>query len=162
MNMGENCPSGEVRGLLSFGEVEARLVEAMQLCWQGEGGRWPFASDGPWHLVQRELYGPDVDKDAPLPRLPLSRAQMARRDEAIGWLAHAPEEHRRLIVLAVRELAKPGTKRVPWRALLPKMGLTLGADGLRMRYERALGEVCRCVNRRNARDMTGQANNRRD
>ena len=27
--------------LLSFADVEERLVEAMRLCWQDEGGVWP-------------------------------------------------------------------------------------------------------------------------
>ena len=135
-----------IEGVIGYDDVQARLVEAMQLCWQSEGGRWPFAGDGPWHLVTRELYGPDVDKDAPLPRLPLTRAQVARRDEAIGWLALVPERDRRLVVLAVRELAK-GSKRVPWRVLLPKMGLALGAAGLSRRYERALGALTQRLNR---------------
>lgn len=137
--------------LLSFDDVQARLVEAMLFCWQSEGGNWPFAKDGPWNLVTRELYGPDVDKDAPLPRLPLSRAQMARRDQAIAWLAYAPEVDRRLVVLAVRELAK-GVQRVPWLRLRKAMGMRLGAGGLQRRYDKAVGTIVRAVNARISAD----------
>lgn len=145
--VGEASTAGSV---LSFADIEGRLIEAMQLCWQSEGGNWPYASDGPWHLVTRELYGPDVDKDAPLRKLPLTRAQVARRDEAIGWLALAPEADRRLIVLAVAERAK-GAAQVPWRKLLRKMGLPLGAGGLSWRYSKAMGVMVQRVNRGRAR-----------
>lgn len=144
---GSICEEASNAGsILSFADIEARLIEAMQFCWQSEGGRWPFASDGPWHLVTRELYGPDVDKDAPLRKLPLTRVQVAARDEAIGWLALAPDADRRLIVLAVAELAR-GKARVPWRKLLREMGLSLGAGGLARRYSKAVTVMVQRVNR---------------
>tara|TARA_B100000678_G_C18163575_1_gene484135 strand:+ start:195 stop:626 length:432 start_codon:yes stop_codon:yes gene_type:complete len=133
--------------LLSFAEVEDRLVEAMRLCWQDEGGAWPFAGDGPWSLIRKEWWDWDARDAKALPRMPMSRAQMARRDEAVGWLALVAEKDRRLVVLAVRELAK-GKSQVPWRDLLAPMGKVRGADGLRMRYGRALNKLSVRINAR--------------
>lgn len=133
----------------TFDMVEERLVETVHLWRRSPGdGRSPFATDGPWELVKREVYGPDVDKDAPLPRLPLRRSEVAARDEASGWLLIVPERDRRLVVLAVTELAK-GAAQVPWMRLRRPMGLKLGADGLRKRYTRAIQAICQRLNARN-------------
>jgi hypothetical protein len=135
-------------GLLwTFDMVEERLIETMDL-WRRSpgGGGWPFASDGPWHLVKAELYGPDVDKDAPLRPLPLRVAEVEQRDETSGWLLWiADESTRRLVVLAVTKLAK-GHKQVPWKELLRPMGVRFGAHGLRKRYGRALSTICARLN----------------
>lgn len=138
--------------ILTFAEVEARLVAAIEL-WRRSpgGGRWPFASDAPWHLMTRETRLGDYDArggdlEAPPPRmLPLSIAEVAMRDQASAWLALIDERDRRLVVLAVTELAR-GAQRVPWNKLRRAMGLMLGAGGLARRYERAIGGVCRAVN----------------
>jgi hypothetical protein len=129
----------------SFAEVEARLVEALQFQWRLEGGRWSFASDGPWHLIVRDWWDWAAHEDKPVPRIPLSREQMARMEEASAWLAHAPERDRKLVVLAIMALAA-GRKVVPYRALLKPMGLTMGADGLRKRYGRAITCICNALN----------------
>jgi hypothetical protein len=133
-------------GLMTFGDVEDRLVEAMQLQWRTEGGRWPFASDGPWHLIRKEWSDWDARDAKPTPRTPLSRSEQARLNEAMGWLAMVPGDfERRLIVVAVTRLAA-GDKQVPWRRLLAVMGLARGADGLRKRYGRALACLVRMLN----------------
>ena len=132
----------------TFADVEERLIEAMRFWWHVDGGGWPFAADGPWHLIAADKSW-DWDKDrwadALPPKLPLSIEQMKRRDEATAWLLHAPAQDRRLVLLAVRALAA-GRKRVPWRQLLKPMGLKLGADGLRMRYGRAVTCICNALN----------------
>jgi hypothetical protein len=137
--------------LWTFDMVEERLVEAMHL-WRRSpgGGSWPFASDGPWHLVKAELYGPDVDKDAPLRPLPLRMAEVEERDQVSAWLLWVGDRDRRLVVLAVSALAK-GHKQVPWMELRRPMGVALGADGLRMRYGRAIQTICNRLNGGNAR-----------
>ena len=132
----------------SFALVEERLVEALRFWWHVEGAGWPFASDGPWHLIARDdSWDWDNDKwaDALPPKMPLSVDQVRRRDEATAWLRHAPDRDRRLVVLAVTALAA-GRKRVPWRALLKPMGMKRGADGLRMRYGRAVNAICVTLN----------------
>lgn len=125
----------------TFADVEGRLVEAMQFQWRTESGTWGFASDGPWHLIVRDWWDWAAHEERPVPRIPLSREQMARMDEASAWLAHAPERDRKLVVLAVTALAA-GRKVVPWRALLKPMAMARGADGLRMRYGRAINAIC--------------------
>ncbi|MEA3390036.1 MAG: hypothetical protein U9R64_12300 [Pseudomonadota bacterium] len=132
----------------TFKGVEDRLIEAMRMWWHVEGAGWPFASDGPWHLIRDDrTWDWDNDKwaDAPLPKLPLSQEQVRRRDEATAWLRHAPERDRRLVVLGVTALAA-GRKRVPFRALLRPMGKRTGAEGLRKRYSRAVTCICNALN----------------
>ena len=128
-----------------FQAVEAPLVEAMQFQWRTEGGTWGFASDGPWHLIVRDWWDWAAHEDKPVPRIPLSREQLKRMEEASAWLAYAPERDRKLVVLAVTALAA-GRKVVPWRALLKPMQMTRGADGLRMRYGRAVTCICNTLN----------------
>lgn len=143
----ENEGSGAGR-FLTFEAVEARLVEAVRLCWRMPGGHWPFASDGPWHLIQKDWWDWDARDERPIPRDPLSRAETAERDEAVGWLRLIPADaDRRLVVLAVTQLAKGGDRaRVSWLKLLKPMGKTHGADGLRMRYGRVLGALTGRIN----------------
>jgi len=145
----------------TFETVEERLVEAM-LLWKRSpgGGHWPFAGDGPWSLITREtrasagdlammdLWRIEQDErklGGGERALPLTRADVARRDEASEWLAHVPERDRALVVLALGWLAK-GEARVPWMRLKAALGVKFGANGLRMRYERAIAGVAMALN----------------
>lgn len=137
--------------VMSWGEVQERLVEAV-LAWRRmpdrEGG-W-LAVRAYWPDVLREVgHGADGDFDAraAMPRLPLTRGEVAAMEEASGWLAAVPERDRRLVGLALGKLAD-GHAQVPWLELRGAMGVTLGAGGLARRYERAIGAVCRFVNAR--------------
>jgi hypothetical protein len=61
--------------------VQEDLVEVMQMWWRAPGGgKWPFASDGPWHLIRKEWEDWDAREPAPLRRLPLSHRRCARMD----------------------------------------------------------------------------------
>jgi hypothetical protein len=132
-------------------DVEAALVEAWGL-WRRSpgGGRWPFASDGPWHLVQRETRAGDYDArggdgEAPPPREPgLSVAEVAARDRATVLLAMVPERDRRLVCIVIEQLGR-GAARPDWGLVLVKMGMARGKEGLRKRYRRALEDVARRV-----------------
>ena len=142
---GRVCPTP----LWSWASVQDRLVEAAAIQRRMNTGGWPFASDGPWHLIVADRRVWDWEKDGwedlPVPRVPPSREQIERSEEATRWLVHAPDRDRRLIVLAVTALAA-GRKQVPWRALLRPMGLTLGARGLSQRYSRAITAICKALN----------------
>lgn len=134
--------------IITFKDVEQRLVEVMEL-WRrtpGQGRGSPFASDGPWELADRELYGPDVDKDVPLRPAPLTRAEVAERDRVTAWVELAPERDRRLVSLAIVQMSRKGYKSPGFKELLPKMGLRLGADGLRKRYNRAIYKIASELN----------------
>lgn len=139
-------------GGLSWAEVEARLVEAARVWRALESGRWPFASDGPWHMFVRERgdwgwLDERADRWERGARLRPSRAEIGAAEEAVGWLRLVPERDRRLVVLAVTMLAT-GESRVPWRRLLPLMGLKLGEHGLRRRYDRAIQSISQALGNR--------------
>lgn len=135
-------------GLLTFDDVEDRLVEAMALLWQlPDRERGWLKVRAFWPDVRRHNhfgdYG-DMGDDARPPRVPLSRAQMAAMDEALGWLDHVDPDDRRLIGMVLRR--KAGGHQVEWMRLLKPMGVRHGADGLRKRYGRALAAVVKRVN----------------
>jgi hypothetical protein len=142
---------GAGAGFLSYDDVEARLIEAVQLHWRTETCAWPFASDGPWHLILerdlREYTGGQPSSPARMPRIPLGKAEMGRMREAFEWLLLVPDDlDRRIIVLSVTERAK-GPKRVPWQVVARRAGGRHEPDALRMRYIRALGALTQRVNR---------------
>lgn len=140
----------------SFKEVEQRLIEAMHLWRRSPGeGRWPFASDAPWHLLTREVRAgsrdeawrneiDDVRANPQTRSLPLTRAEVAMRDQASDWLKLVEEADRRVVVLAILDQANG--RRVSWLHMLPKVGLRLGADGLRRRYSKAIERITKSLN----------------
>lgn len=156
----ENLPSG-IDDLWTFDAVEDRLIEAMRFAWRDQSGTWPFASDGPWHLMRAvagdyDARGGDLADAAPMPRLPLTRAERARMDETVRWLSFLPEQaatgrprmgggcDARLVILATRKLAAhrgEGRGQVRWSLLLRPMGLRKGAGALAKRYTRAISAI---------------------
>lgn len=137
--------------------IEAEMIECVALTWRlrarGEFAP-PFASDGPWHLMVRDrnvgdydARGGDLD-DAPPPRVPLTREDMARIDRAARWLAMLEGRPTRkgqtsaasdgMIVAAVLRQKAGGQSQVDWGGVLWSCGLRLGRGGLRMRYDRAM------------------------
>lgn len=142
----------------TFDAVEDRLIEAMRFAWRDQSGTWPFASDGPWHLMRAvagdyDARGGDLADAAPMPRLPLTRAERARMDETVRWLSFLPEQastgrprmgggcDARLVILATRKLAAhrgEGRGHVRWSQLLRHMDLRKGAGALAKRYTRAI------------------------
>lgn len=136
--------------LWTFGIVEDRLIEAMRFAWRDEPGRWPFASDGPWHLIRREWNDHGAHEQAALPHIPLSRAERARMEAAMGWLRLMGESGVKqlgeggdalLIVLVTRKLAShrgEGRGRVDWMAVLRHLRVKHGAGMLAQRYSRAV------------------------
>ncbi|MFZ2995938.1 hypothetical protein [Sphingobium sp.] len=140
--------------LLSFGDVEERLVEAMLVMrrmsdreagWLRVKACWP-------DIVREDDRGDydarGVDMTAPAPRpLPATRRDIAEMEEAFAWVLAAPDRDRRLIALAITCLAN-GAKAVPWMQLRKPMGVKLGAHGLRKRYGRAMHCVVIAANAR--------------
>ena len=140
--------------LLSFADIEERLVQAMLIYWRNpdrERG-WQQLRSG-WPDVLREVSAGDYDarggdqssSDVAIRPAALTRLEVAEATEAFDWLDIIDPKDRKLIGLAIAALAR-GAKQIPWMHLRKPMGVTRGADGLRKRYERALGEVCRSVN----------------
>lgn len=103
------------------------------------------ATDGPWDQ-HRPLFSERHDANADgaaravadaVRRPRPDRAMIGRATDAAGWLTMVDEGDRRLVILAIGQLAR-GRAAVPWGRLLKPMGLTRGEWGLRRRYARAL------------------------
>jgi hypothetical protein len=129
----------------TYDEVQEDLVEAM-LMWMRApgGGRWPFASDGPWHLIRKEWEDWDAREPAPLRRLPLTLADVRRRDRVSEWLLLAPEADRQLIVIVLGQLAR-GVKRVSWKKVRSMLDAEISPRGLGMRYSRSIAAIVRAL-----------------
>ncbi|MCP4025686.1 MAG: hypothetical protein GY736_05155 [Sphingomonas sp.] len=140
---------------MSFTAVEDRLVEALLTCW-----RYPDRERGwqtlrsAWPEISRDVWAGDYDArggdgtGAVLRPAAQTRAEVAEMEEAFGWLDGVAPDDRKLIGLAIRELAQ-GKREVPWRSLLPKLGLKLGVSGIQMRYSRAITAIAQTQTRRN-------------
>ncbi|WP_244501369.1 hypothetical protein [Sphingomonas gellani] len=143
---------------MTFTDVEDRLVEALLTCWRcpdRERGWQQLRSA--WPEVAAEARASDYDggKDAGEQRIDAvlrlasqTRADIAEMEEAFGWLDAIDPADRKLIGLAVAELAR-GKREVSWVGLLARMGLSHGAEGLRKRYSRAITAIAAANSRRN-------------
>ena len=142
----------------TYERVLERLVETV-CCWRRMpgGGRWPFASDGPWHLIReedREHYGsaenispaaPEHRPDRPPPKpLPLRRAEIAAMQEATEWITWVPEDKRIALVFGLGKLAS-GASRIPWRRLSRRLG-TVGPGGLEWRFDSGIEMIAMVLN----------------
>lgn len=168
--MGMNRGAG-IDGVVTFADVETAMVEAIELWRRSPGGDRgsPFAGDGPWQLMTREGVAGDYDArggivdtdgtrvaDTAPPRMPLSRAEVGVRDAVSGWLELVQERDRRLVALAVNQMARMGYRSPAFLELRRAMGIALGADGLRKRYNRAVYGIASHLNSHaNAREAAG-------
>ncbi len=135
----------------SFTDVEDRLVEALLTCWRQpdreRGWQSARASDGPWHLVMAEpgdydaRGGDGTSSDVAIRPASLTRREIAEMEEAFGWVGMLPADDRKVLALAIAELAR-GRREVSWLRMLAPLGLTRGAEGLRKRYTRSINAIC--------------------
>ena len=139
---------------LSFDDVQDRLVEAMLTCW-----RYPDRERGwqtlrcAWPEISRDVWAGDYDArggdgtsaDVALRPASQTREDIAEMEEAFGWLDAIAPDDRKLIGLAIRELAR-GRREVSWIDMLARLGLKRGAEGLRKRYGRAITSICNARN----------------
>lgn len=134
----------------TFDLVREALVEATVLWRRSPGeGRWPFASDGPWHLMTREVDkgdydargGFDTSSDVVLRPLPLSREEVERRDRVSEWLMLVPAAEDRRLLAACLEFHARGYTHLPWARIMRVLGVARGKDGLAKRYRAALRAI---------------------
>lgn len=137
--------------------LEEQMIEAVRLSWKLRdpvGGKSPYASDGPWDQMLRDLRAGDYDArggdmdDAPAPSLRLGTVEMAQIEQAGQWmrmLAARPTRRGQTagvsdgaIVAAVLRQKAAGYSQVNWAHVLRAVGLTRGQDGLAYRYRRAI------------------------
>lgn len=147
-------------------EVEARLLQAMEVFarMEGNGRRW--ATDGPWR--QMRLLPSDVAKQlwlqsmdalqmrnmTPAELRALSalqpprpdRTMIDRAEEAAGWLGWIDAEMDRVIVVMALP-RKLRTGRVGWSGLVQALGLGIERSQARNRYLAALAAIARRLNR---------------
>jgi len=143
-------------GRVTFAAVEQRLVEAMIVCWR-HGDReasWLHLKSG-WPEVLREIAagdwggaGIDGHSAAPIRPASLTRIEVAEMEEAFGWLDAVSPEDRRIVGMALAQLAS-GKREVSWLKIMQRLGLAHGSEGLRKRYGRALTAICHALTRRN-------------
>lgn len=142
---------------VSVAALEARLVAVHDLWRRTPGdGPSPFASDGPWHLMLREvgdilgtysetllvneagkeLLVRKIDQRAP--RTPLRAAEVAERDRVTGWLGLLEDGlDRKLVWLATAHLAR-GEDAPGWTQIKRATGAVQGPRALAWRYDKAM------------------------
>ena len=143
----------------TFEAVEDRLVEALMTCWRHpdrERG-WQRLRSA-WPDVLREVSAGDYDarggdhssSDVVIRPAAMTRRDTAEMEEAFGWVDRLDAGDRKLVGIVIAQLAR-GQREVRWRHLLRPMGLKRGADGLRMRYSRAIASIAEALNGGNPR-----------
>jgi hypothetical protein len=139
----------------SFDLVREALTVASGLWWRTPGeARRAFATDGPWHLMQRELAAGDYDarggfdqsSDEALRPLPLGREEVAFRDRVSEWLGLIEQPDDRVLVILAAGYYARGYRQVPWRKVKHRLRVPRGEAGLRKRFERAVRAVAEALN----------------
>jgi hypothetical protein len=148
----EGCDVGTPPTLWSFDMVQDALVEVHDL-WRRSPrvGHRALKSCWPNEMVQRidggdhDARGGDMAAPAPAP-LPLSRAEVARRDTVSAWAEHIPAAlNRRIMWLATAQLAS-GRTAVSWVRVQRRLRIERGRGGLARRYDRAVGVIVAALN----------------
>lgn len=142
-------------GFITFSGAEERLVEAMAVLWRsGDRERaWLRGSTLPiWREVVAEHRAASPD-DAAIVTCALTRVEVMRADEAMGWVAAwVPSGDTRRVVGLVLSYLAAGNPRVEWPTIWQRMGGKRGGwttEGLRKRYGRAISRICEKLNASN-------------
>lgn len=154
---GRLLPTGE----WTFDQVQDRLVEAMVTCWRG-GDReraWLHVRSA-WPEISRDRNAGDYDarggeatsSEVALRSASLTRIEVANMEEAFAWVSRLGEADRKVLAVAVGQLAS-GKREVDWGRVLRKLGQSTGRDGMRMRYTRAIASICEALNGGNPRAL---------
>ncbi|HEU0045093.1 hypothetical protein [Sphingomonas sp.] len=149
-----------IAGSFTLAEVEERLVEAMLTCWRhADRERGWQRLRSAWPEITRDVLAGDYDDrggdmaSAVLRPASLTRREVGEMEEAFGWVEVLAPIDRKLVGLAVSELAR-GQRQVRWALVMRQMGLSRGRDGLRMRYGRAMARVCQRANARTSERLS--------
>ncbi len=152
MGLLETAQAGQVKAVHLWGiwSVEEALIACHDLWWRTPGGgRWPYAGDGPWHLIQGEAGdyagdGQDSTSSSAKPRTPLSSAEVDERDRMTVWLEWLDDPVDRGIVHRASHALWRGETRVPWMEIKRQMGWAKSMDSLAWRYRKGLALIaCR-------------------
>lgn len=149
----EGIVEGLERAFMNFNAVEDRLVEAMRVLARSSDREWGWLNPGT--LAMFRQYRPEngtVEVKA-LVRAELTRLEVTRAEEALGWIAEAVEPGltRQIMGAALMQLALGDRARVEWPAVrgrLGEAGKAATTDQLRMRYNRAITDIAISQNAR--------------
>lgn len=131
------------------------LVETAALWVRSPGeGRSPFATDGPWALMLREVAAGDYDarggfdgsSAVSLRPLPLSREDVERRDRVSEWLLLVPDAFDRRLMAECLAWYARGYRQLPWARIMRRMGVERGQEGLKKRWQRAVSAIAVSLN----------------
>ncbi|ABQ68554.1 hypothetical protein Swit_2195 [Rhizorhabdus wittichii RW1] len=141
------------RAFMNFELAEERLVEAMTVLLQSGDREWSWLHPGT--LAMWRQYRPEVQDDdaAPLRTCEMTRAEVERAEEAMRWIDAAVPAglDRRIMGIALVQLASADRARIEWPAVLRRLGRDgagLTTEAVRKRYNRAVSKICE---RKNAR-----------
>lgn len=145
-----------VGSVLSFDDVQDRLVEAIRVTWrQPDRERAWLTVRACWPDIQRHTAFGDYDdrggegtsSDVKLRPASLTRAEVGAAEEALAWVAAVKSDDDRLLIGKVLRRLAAGGSSIDWAGLREGRARWKSADGLRMRYRRAMGLIARRANR---------------
>lgn len=139
---------------MDFEDVQQRLVEAILVTWrQPDRERMWLTVRAYWPEIHRHTAfgdyddrgGDGVSSDVKLRPAALTRAEVDAATVALSWVSAVKVDDDRLLIGKVlRQLAARGS--VEWAALREDRVRWKSADGLRMRYRRAMRAVVKRAN----------------
>lgn len=149
--------------MLEWWQVRDELTEAVRLSWRLPRpvrlGR-TRASDGPWHLITRldragsavEAWRQEQDevreqRARPLATVPLTAEEVDWMEARIDWLALIDDRDRKLVWLAVMQLAS-GAANIHWLTIRRALPAEVSRVGLYRRFVRALQRLAADLNAR--------------
>lgn len=136
---------GEGGELFDFESVEDRLIQAFETLAQLPDRERGWLRVGTMRLW-REVLPERVDIDCePTPARPgVSRAELARMEQALGWCEWLGGEDRRVVGAAI-DWQRQG-RQLDWPAIRRKLRSERTTDALRKAYSRALSRICGRLN----------------
>ncbi|WP_374649078.1 hypothetical protein [Rhizorhabdus sp.] len=145
---------GLEKAFLDFEAVEERLLDAMRIVLRGGDREWRWlhpSCQAVWREYRAEHDEPPVP--GPLSTCAMTRAEVERAEEALGWVDASVEAglSRRIVGVALTQLALGDRARIEWpavRARLGRDGAGLTTDAIRKRYNRAITEIATRQNSR--------------
>lgn len=156
--------------LLSFDDVQERLVEAIRVVWrQPDRERAWLTVRAYW--PDSMIVGEDGDSDArggvvgvtssdvKLRPASLTRREVGDAEEALSWLSAVGADDDRLLIGKVLRQMAAREGSVAWAVLREDRRRWRTADGLRMRYRRSMAAVVKRANKRlEAQEMAENCN----
>lgn len=156
-NAGRVAAEGSGVGrMMSFEEVQDRLVEAVRVTWRMPDRErawltvrayWPEAMIVGEAGDHDARGGEGTSSDVRLRPASLTRREVDEAEQALAWVAAVPRDDDRMLIGVVLRHLAAGRGQVEWAALRRDRVRWRSADGLRMRYRRAFAAIVRRANR---------------